>query len=157
MYLLLTTVEGRHRTGQSIEFSLITVESVISGLDNFLRRFPIRPRRPFFRFASKLSQSLHFLTEILVFVPVEAVVPENSHQLIGLLHGRVVSDPALTLLFWFILQFPQHLSRRFSQGSSHLPKYLSTEPLHIIGIVTVAFHSSGVAVDLCHRAFRRHL
>merc|ERR1711874_305893 len=102
LYLLLTTVEGRHSTGQSIEVSLITVESVISGLDNFLWRFPILPRRPFFWFPSQLSQSLHFLAEIFVFVPVEAVVPENSHQLIRLLHGRVVGDPPFTLFLRFV-------------------------------------------------------
>ena len=33
-------------TEHSIELSLVTVESVISGRDDFLRRFPVLPRRP---------------------------------------------------------------------------------------------------------------
>ena len=75
---------------------------------------------PFFRLPPQFSQPLHFLAEVLVLVPVEAVVPEDSHQLVRLLHSRVVSNPLLTLLFGLVFEFPQHVPGRLSQRSSDL-------------------------------------
>ena len=47
---------------------------------------------PFVCLPPENPEALHLLTEVLVLVPEQAIVPQDSHQLIGLLHCGVISD-----------------------------------------------------------------
>ena len=123
---------------------------------------------PLFSLAPKNSESLHFLAEVLVLVPVQAIVPQHPHKLVGLLHRRVIVDPSereafklefiikqtkfllFTLLLWLISEFVEHYLGMVIQFGFALSKYLIAEPFHVRGVVTCAFHSSRVCVNLGH-------
>ena len=121
---------------------------------------------PLFSLAPKHSESLHLFTEVLVLIPVQPVVPQHPHQLVGLLHRGVIVDPSergafelefiikqtkfllFTLLLWLISELVKHYLRMVIQFDFALSEYLVTEPFHVSGVVTCALHCSRVCVNL---------
>merc|ERR1719180_315373 len=83
-----------------------------------------------------------------MLIPEETVVPQIAHQLCRLLQARVVSDPHLILLKRLAGKLSNQSSLRSIHWTSHLPKYLVGESLHLSGILRVAFRSSGVGEKL---------
>merc|ERR1719352_1887256 len=83
-----------------------------------------------------------------MLIPEETIVPQIAHQLCRLLQARVVRDPHLILLQRLTSKLVNQSSLRSIHRTSHLPKYLVGEPLHLGGILGIAFGSARVGEKL---------
>ena len=129
---------------------------------------------PSFVLPPEVPEPVHLVTEVLVLVPVEPVVPQVPHELISLLMSRVVHNPSLTLLLGFSSKLFGHLnggvslrSTRLKQGTdyyfvkfliliSYLSEYLVAESPHPVSILSLTLHSPGVGEELGQCSFGSH-
>merc|ERR1719317_259639 len=127
----------------------VRVPLVILGNNYLLRRFPVLPALPYLDFSSELTESSHFVLEISVLVPEQAIVPKIAHEFCSFLKARIPSDPGFTLLQRLTCKLLDEGSLRIIHGSSHLPEYLIGKPFHLGGILGVAPSSARVSIKLC--------